>query len=370
MSMTDIGERYGSFEMLRGNSRAGEVNVVDHREVIDDRGRQYLRRFVSVSDESNADPELRQRHIEKGEQLEQDLVNSPEWRSTISDDGRVVVHEENAAARWLYYDEHGRPTQMLQWAARFPTAIALEPLQRLSRGGKWLPGGSIDDRSLELFTYMIDGIGLRTRGRIYADALVRVAESLGNTSLSIVSLGSGAAVPNIAATKKLEQLGVAVDWQFFDFDSNALLFARALIEEEAFLYSTFDYGPLQDNVPTGRSYVRAFSLPEASIDVVDALGLWEYLRPKEAIRFAARLYEKLKPGGTMIVSNMLPTRPQLDLNQRAVGWPGLYLRDESALLDMLAAAGIDSRAVTMTHSEDGVYVVMEAKKAVRGATAI
>jgi len=58
----------------------------------------------------------------------------------------------------------------------------------------------------------------------------------------------------------------------------------------------------------------------------------------------------------------MPSRPQREFNQRAVGWPGLYLRDDTALLDIVEAAGIDPSQVTITHPEDGVYAVMEVRK--------
>jgi len=59
---------------------------------------------------------------------------------------------------------------------------------------------------------------------------------------------------------------------------------------------------------------------------------------------------------------MLPSRPQLEFNQRAVGWPGLYVRSDETLVDILAAAGIDTENVTATHTADGVYVVLEIRK--------
>lgn len=348
--------------------RLGEVRTVDAESVVDRLDHHYNRRLVRVGDESDANPAMRELFSTQGAQLEQKLILKPNWRSTIAKDGVVEVPDENEAARWLYYDENGEPTQMIEWAKRFPTAIALEPLQRLSKGGFWLPGGKLDERTLELFTYMVDGIGLRSRARIYSQRLVEYANEAGLSEMRVISLGSGAAVPNIEATKALEQKGVSVDWRFYDFDPNALMFARLLIEQEGFAGATFDYGPTRLNPetqqlePTGQHYVRAFGVEDESVDVVDALGLWEYLKPEDARRFAENLYKKLRPGGTMIVSNMLPSRPQREFNIRAVGWPDLYLRNETDLLEIVRKAKIDTRNVTMTHSEDGVYVVMEITK--------
>jgi hypothetical protein len=364
--MTVVNERLESTESTHLN--VGDVQVLETEFTQDRKGHEYTLRQVHVGDESDMDPELRNWYRELGNQYEQMLRFNPQWTGTKIDDGKVTVSTNNKAARWLYYDENNEPTQLLGWAARFPTAIALEPLQRLEMGGQWLSGGGPDTRSLELFTNMVDAIGLRSRARIYSQRLVEYAEQSGVDDLNILSLGSGAAVPNIQATQELEANGTAAHWKFFDFDAEALMFAKKLVQENNFEFSTFDYGPEWTNPatgnvePKGQNYFRAFGAKDESMDIVDALGLWEYLKPKEATHFAHSLFKKVKPGGSMIVSNMLPSRPQREFNQRAVGWPGLYLRSDTDLLDIIKEAGIDTRQVTMTHAEDGVYVVMEIKK--------
>ena len=364
--MTVVNERLESSESMP--LRVGDVQVLRTELAQDRKGHEYTLRHVRVGDESDDDVELRNRHRLQGEYFELVLRGKPDWESTVAGHGKVHVPENNEAAQWLYYGEDGEPTQLLEWAAKFPTAIALEPLQRLEKGGKWFADGKSDDRSLELFTNMVDAIGLRSRARIYSQSLVEYAERSHAEELNILSIGSGAAVPNIDATKRLEENDKAVHWKFFDFDAQALMFAQELVGENNFKYSTFDYGPEWKNPdtntiePKGRSYFRAFEEKNESADIVDALGLWEYLDADQATKFAHRLFKKVKPGGSMIVSNMLPSRPQRQLNERAVGWQKLHLRNETDLLEIIDAAGIDTQQVTMTHAEDGVYVVVEIKK--------
>ena len=364
--MTVVNERLESIESV--NLNVGDVQVLSAELTHDRKGHEYTVRHVRVGDESDRDVELRNEHRAYGENFERILRANPQWESTVAGKGSVSIPEDNKAAQWLYYSEDGQPTQLLEWAAKFPTAIALEPLQRLEKGGKWFAEGKSDDRSLELFTNMVDAIGLRSRARIYSQSLVEYAERSGADELNILSIGSGAAVPNIDATKRLEESDKAVHWKFFDFDAQALMFAQKLVSENNFNYSTFDYGPEWENPethavePKGRSYFRAFEEKDGSADIVDALGLWEYLDAEKATKFAHQLFKKVKPGGSMIVSNMLPSRPQRQLNERAVGWQKLHLRNETDLLDILEGAGIDTRQVTMTHAEDGVYVVVEIEK--------
>jgi hypothetical protein len=352
----------------------GEVFVLSEKEAFDEDGRPYMRREVLVGDESDLDIELRALFASVGDDFNALLLAHPELtgtqvvRNTETGVNEVIIDENNLAGLWLYYDEDGNPTQMIDWAKDFPTAIALESLQRLAEGGRMLPQGKLDARTIQLFTYMVDAIGIRSRARIYTQRMVELSQTIDGPMI-VMSVGSGAAVPNIDATKRIEdELGHSVFWRFFDIDPRALGFAHTLISEAQFKQSSVDYGEVTEDPETGerqfhgRSFVRAYKEASESVHVVDALGLWEYLDEETAVKFAKHLYDKVKPGGMMIVSNMLKGRPQQEFNLRGVGWPSLYLRDETDLLRILEKAGIDSKNVTMSFSEDGVYVVMEIHK--------
>lgn len=348
----------------------GEI-MVNSRELMEDpSGRIYERVMATVGDESY--PEVREKFARKAESFERQLQDHPEWEATSIDleTGQLKVDPRNLAARDLYYDEHGNETQMSEWGTQMMQAIALEPLQRLGNGGRYLPGGSLDRRTLELFTNMPDGIGLRSRQHIYANLLVGKAEGVFDRSIEIISLGSGASVPNIEAAQKIaESTKTHINWQLFDIDQNALRSAELLIKEAGLDNSTFDYGPPNPDTEkaadlpyAGRSYIEARQVENESIDVVDALGLWEYLKENQAAMFLKMMYPKLRKGGSMIVSNMKIDRPQPLYNQRAVGWPGLYMREESDMLDIVEKAGIPTGQVTFTHPSDNVYMVMEVRK--------
>jgi hypothetical protein len=188
--------------------------------------------------------------------------------------------------------------------------------------------------------------------------------------LKIVSLGSGAAVPNIQATEVIEHSGKRVDWTFYDLDPEALEKAQEMIGSSGVVRSSFDYGPENGekekketgNRYKGRSYLAAREVDDGSLDAVDALGLWEYLSENQAVTFLKTLYPKLKPGAPMIVSNMLKSRPHPNYNKRAVGWPDLNMRTTEDMLEIVERAMIPTSNVRLTFAEDGVYVVMEIKR--------
>ncbi|MNN23232.1 hypothetical protein D3C81_1366230 [compost metagenome] len=69
----------------------------------------------------------------------------------------------------------------------------------------------------------------------------------------------------------------------------------------------------------------------------------------------------MKPGGAVIVSNMLTTSPQIDFILRCIGWANIYPRTLQQLQDIHLAAGIPAENVTVIVPKDGVYAVMEVR---------
>ena len=345
----------------------GEVLVLSDESAKDASGRRFDRRDVVVGDESDRDPATRQMYFEKANNFEMMLRLRPEWEAPYLDQhGKLIIDPSNLAALDLYYQD-GQETQMYEWGHQMMQAIALEPLQNLGKGGRFLSLGRLDKRTLERFTFMPDGRGLRSRQHIYSNLLVEQARNTPGDTLNIVSLGSGAAVPNIEASLRIEQeTNKRVNWQFFDLDPHALGYAKVMIAGSGLHNSQFDFGPKSPNVNglefAGRSYIEARHTEDESLDAVDALGLWEYLELNQAVMFLKMMYPKLKPGASMIVSNMFDKRPHPEYNKRAVGWPRLIMRSEEDLLDIVEVAKIDTKAVRLTHSSDGVYIVMEIRK--------
>jgi len=352
----------------------GEVAVTFEGMSRDAFGRRYEKRLVVVGDESDRNPAMRQMYHERTNQHEAMYQHHPEWIPTHlgneangEDPKKLYIDPNNIPAVDLYLED-GRPTQMYEWGHQMMQAIALEPLQNLGKGGQFLSMGHLDRRTLERFMYMSDGRGLRSRQHIYADILVQQSLQTQGDALRIVSLGSGASVPNIEASQKIEQqVGKHVEWQFFDIDPNALRSAEQMTSKAGLQLSTFDFGPKSTDPRqpgyAGRSYIEArHAVADESLDAVDALGLWEYLEDNQAKMFLKMMYKKLKPGASMIISNMRKKRPHPLYNEYSVGWPAVIMRSDEDLLDIVQAADIDTEHLRITTPEDGVYAVMEIRK--------
>jgi cyclopropane fatty-acyl-phospholipid synthase-like methyltransferase len=100
-------------------------------------------------------------------------------------------------------------------------------------------------------------------------------------------------------------------------------------------------------------------LGEHSAELVDGLGIFEYFSAPEAVHFIRHALRVVKPGGVLIISNMLTTSPQLAFLLRCIGWPTLYPRTLLELREIVLAAGVDLKNVTVTLPHDGVYAVLE-----------
>jgi hypothetical protein len=371
--MTFLHERESLKGPSHGEIPVGELVVTLEGPSRDAFGRRYEKRSVIVGDESDREPAMRQMFFERANQHEAMLEANPSWGATHLGlekngevPGKLYIDPRNIPAMELYY-ENGWETQMYEWGHQMMQAIALEPLQNLGKGGQFLKMGHLDRRTLQRFMYMPDGIGLRSRQHIYADLLLQRAKQVNEDTLNIVSLGSGASVPNIEASQKIErETGKRVNWNLFDLDPNALYHASAMTSKAGLLLSSFAFGPVSTDPDSpgfkGRSYIEARHIENESLDAVDALGLWEYLEFNQAKMFIKMMYPKLKPGASMIVSNMRKKRPHPLYNKKAVGWPEVIMRSDEDLLEIVKEAGFDTEQVCLTTPKDGVYAVMEIRK--------
>jgi len=342
-----------------------DIIELAYETVADKDGRQYNRRLVSVRDEHSPVQADLLRAI--GDTWDDEIKRNPDWKGPYQktdENGRPVAYEDgeskvefdhnNEASEWLYFDDPGQKS-MSEWIGLFPTAKALYPLQRLEDGGRVLPSGVLDERAKYLFTNMVDGIGLRARARIMKEWLVTVAENAEGDELTGISIGSGAAVPDIDATVAVvDRLGKSVNWHLVDPDTEALAFAQELAIEAGLPEETLNI----HNKP----YARAYGLFEEKVDFVDVLGLWEYLNDRQTASLLKDSLKLIKPGGSFIASNMLADRPQGAFNEKAVGWPSLVKRLEEDMVGIAVKAGVDTSTITFTYSEDHVYLVMEVKK--------
>ncbi|MGV0635917.1 hypothetical protein ABQE69_03635 [Mycolicibacillus trivialis] len=274
--------------------------------------------------------------------------------------GDQVLRPNNPVAAALYRD---RPALRAWRTDLVPSAMALTPLYRPEEPR--LPNGApIDRATRDIFLYAPDAIAIRSRAAIMSAIAGRYLSP--TTATRWTSLACGAAIPvfQALAGRRCRQ----VELTLVDLDAGALAHA-------AELGAAAGVGGEVDTRLLQRHLIREMivsdrlvdEVGEASQDLVDMLGIFEYIPAefgelKSASVFLRNAFRLLKPGGAVVAANMLDTHPRLAFNQRGIGWPRIFPRSIAELREILHDAGIPPEQVTMTLAADGVYAVLEIRK--------
>lgn len=263
-----------------------------------------------------------------------------------------------------------------EWGNLMPTARALHYLTHFDETK--LPSGEpISDNMKRFMREMDDGIGIRTRKAIAYEAVMRTLGSAPNGA-QCLSLACG------AADLMLEAVGATYGKAFLhlvDYDDETLELAERNAENEGLVrdedYEFIGVVPASedhDKREAGRrlrdlrrSMIATDSLVqylgENSQRVVDAIGINEYFSDKAAMKFLANAYAAVEPGGVFITANMLKSRPQMLINQLAIGWTDdVRPRSLDEIMTMLASAGLPLDRTVVTIPEDGIYAVIQVTK--------
>ncbi|TNM70205.1 methyltransferase domain-containing protein [Streptomyces sp. NP160] len=281
----------------------------------------------------------------------------PEWEAPVVRDGQLVL--SNPASEFFY----ASPT-MREWRVRLvPGAGALLPVQR--PGISHLPSGAaLDDTSVAIYRDALDSIGVRTRAVVLQEVARRDASrGRHDARPRWVSLASGAAVPVLDAMSSVEGLSLRPHLTLVDIDPDALALAERMVAEQG-LARGEDVDLLQRDLVRDL-LVRSTLLGEVgagSVDLVEALGIFEYFRDPSCVRLLREAFRLLRPGGSLVVANMLSDRRELHFNQRAIGWPLLVPRSVQELVDLVRRAGLPLDRTTISIPQDGVYAVVDVVK--------
>ncbi|ELE9706294.1 class I SAM-dependent methyltransferase [Enterobacter cloacae] len=270
--------------------------------------------------------------------------------------GQVVLVPQNRFSEQAF---RNRPA-LLAWRARLvPTALALfvvqNPLEdRLPEGTK------MDSDSRQWFIHANDAIGVRSRAKVLAALVEKYIHN--ESENNWVSLASGAAIPVLEALRNAKLDGQQVYLTLVDKDPVALSWAETMAAQEGLVVGE-QLTLLRRNLlhTLVRNDDLLLELGEHQAELVDALGIFEYFSDADAVTFLQRALRLVKPGGAVIVSNMLTSSPQIDFVLRGIGWEDIHPRSLQQLQDIHLAAGVPVENVTVVVPKDGVYAVMEVR---------
>lgn len=251
-------------------------------------------------------------------------------------------HGRNIAQKLVYF-----PPSLRAWAAYMPGAFATYPVH--NPDVKHLPTGKkIDYMTRNLFRHSVDAIGLRSRA--YAMAWY-IVTTLGNKQgVRWLSIASGTGQQTFDAAKLLKHH----PWLYLtDIDDDAMKFA-AMIGESQGVQKTHLH---IDKLDVTDEVAFVAYLKKVQPDVIDMMGLMEYLEDERAVRLINVIIRHAPAGCLFVFTNMLPTHPELNLHKRGLGWPGVIVRSTNESLKLLAQAGVKDEAITVLLPDDKVYAV-------------
>lgn len=239
--------------------------------------------------------------------INQTLVENPQMQPPrIEKDasGHKRIIPLHPLSERVYRD---RPA-LVAWRTKLvPSALALYAIQNPLE--EHLPDGTkMDSESRPWFIHANDAIGIRSRAQVLA---ILADKYIKNDIDNVwVSLASGAAVPVFEALRKAHFYGQKVRLTLVDCDRVSLRWASKLATLEGLSVG-------DDVVLLQRDLIESVICSDALIqelgqqraELVDALGIFEYFSDADAVTFLKHTQRLVRPGGAIIVSNMLTTSP-------------------------------------------------------------
>lgn len=291
-----------------------------------------------------------------------EITETLKWlEGFLQDNPHIGLNDPgNKAKDWVY----STPT-IYSWASLMPSAAALYPLQRPE--ANYLPNGvPVDERARDMFMHSPDAVGIRTRANIMSLLTKRFSREFVDKTqdrpMRWVSIACGAAVPVLDAFQDIQsdasQRNVPdVDIRLIDRDQDALDFARQLAESQGLELPEDSYmnRDIVKGLLAGDSLIE--EIGSESVDFVDMLGIFEYFGDRAASQLLRQANKLVAPGGKIVLANMLDTHPNLELNQRGVGWPLIHPRSLPEVAAIVRDAGLDEGRMQIFVPQDNVYGV-------------
>ena len=276
------------------------------------------------------------------------------------------------------------------WLRTIPTAAALHPLYEPD--SKELPNGTLLDADIpDWFKNIADARGIRSRAVVMKDILYK--EAVDGEDMQWLSLASGAAQPVFEIINELRDEGVALPQvTLADRDKNALSLANSYAAQHGLeqVIQTQNLNILKRNglsfepgsgiagLAASAIAKRMGKFEKGSFDAVDAVGIFEYLKRPDwkytydgvistskqlagAETFLKNAFELVKPGGILVIGNMLDTHPQIEFTLNVIQWPHIQPRSVTEMIEIMKTVGIEGD-VDIYRPDDGVYAIYGIRK--------
>ncbi|HEX2903988.1 MAG TPA: class I SAM-dependent methyltransferase [Jatrophihabitans sp.] len=206
----------------------------------------------------------------------------------------------------------------------------------------------VADAPLTFMRGCLDAAAIRSRAAAAAFLVGERLERWSDEPVRMASLACGAAKPIARMAAEIAERGLAVErLTLLDRDPLALAAGRAVAEASA--PDVRVEVVLSDLLVIAE--MRAIDLLSVlggqRQDVVEMLGLFEYLPDLLAIDLLRRAGAALRENGLIVFANMLTPRPEQDVFSDVIQWPAVIQRSMDEVLDLVEAAGYPPHSVSI-----------------------
>lgn len=249
---------------------------------------------------------------------------------------------------WLFVHSSKRTNLARRYSKTYK---ALELIYSYN-GLRFSEGGIFDS----LFSYfwesnMLNAWAVRNRLRLVKKELKEILlEKRDKQKIRILSLASGSARAVIEVLGELKDMNIEV--RLVDTSRNALSYSRELAEKYDVIHK----------ISWVRTDVRGVEqiCENWQPDIVEVVGLMDYLNRKESVELITKIYKCLDKNGSLIISNV-NNNPERRFVKEIVNWDMVY-RDPCELAELLTAGGFDSQHCWVIYEPICIHAVAIALK--------
>ncbi len=246
---------------------------------------------------------------------------------------------------WIFTRSSEHTRLIRQYAT---THQALELMY--SHDGFSLNGNGLIDSVLTWFweSNVLNAHAVRNRIKLVKKELKDiVSEKTGQEETKILSLASGSARAVIEAMSELKKDGISTKARLVDMSRDALNYSKELAEQ---------YG-VTEQIKWTRANVLNIDkyCQDWQPDIVEMVGLMDYLDDKTAIELITKIHNHLAPNGSLIFSN-INHNPEQRFVEKIVNWKQIY-RTPQQVGEIIVAGGFASQHCRIIREPLGIQTV-------------
>lgn len=196
---------------------------------------------------------------------------------------------------------------------------------------------------------------VRERRTLTTELLIRKINEQCNRkpfeTIDLVSIASGSARCVVEALQHIKSNNVLV--RVLDWDEEARRYSLELARQAG----------LDGRVQTVAGDVIRIAkyLSSSQIDIIEAVGILDYLDHRMAVHLLKQTQRLLATGGVLVASNIMPN-PESEFLHTAINWRPMHYRTEDDFAELFLESGFSSENCEMYRVPLGIYCVLEARK--------